>query len=101
MVEVRERAELGLEAREVGRVHAEERLQRDVLLAIAIEGLVDGAHAAGAEVGDDAEALGPLEIQTVWLHPRPPRHAARAGADAGTLGPPDLTVTRERRPEQA
>ncbi len=60
---VGERPELLLEEVEGRRVEAEQLLQRDELAALAIEGLVDDAHAALAEAPDHLVASGALPIR--------------------------------------
>ena len=57
MRDVGERAELVLEAAERGGVEVAQRLERDDLVPLAIERLVDDAHAAGAEPALDDEPI--------------------------------------------
>jgi len=59
MAHVGERAELRLEAQEVARIDARQRLERDVGAVLAVERLVDDPHAAGAQPRGDLEPLGP------------------------------------------
>jgi hypothetical protein len=68
-------AELALEAYERVRRGAQERVQRDPGALLAIQRLVDQAHAALSEAADDLEALGALEVsltglQGAWYHAR-------------------------------
>jgi hypothetical protein len=60
--DVREGPELLLESIEVARVEVHERLQGDALLPLAIEHLVDDAHAALPEAAQDLVAGGPLPV---------------------------------------
>ena len=60
-----ERAELLLEQQDRGAVDVAQRLERDLLAALAIERLVDHAHAAHAELADQLEALGSGELARV------------------------------------
>ena len=54
--DVGERAELALEAEDAGAVEPRQRLQRDLDAALRVERAVHDAHAALAELAEDAEA---------------------------------------------
>ena len=58
--DVRERPKLLLESIEVARVEVHQGLERDPLLSLAIEYLVDDAHTALAEAAQDFVAGGSL-----------------------------------------
>ena len=63
MRDVGERAELALEAHQRRGVDVAQRLERHDLVALAIERLIDDAHAAGAEAALDDEAIGAGELR--------------------------------------
>ena len=65
--DVLERAELVLEGEQLLRAHGAQGLERDPRVALAIDRLVDHAHAAGAEATDDLETAGPLEVGELRL----------------------------------
>ncbi len=98
VLDVRQRAKLVLEAQDGVGLDGAQRLQRHARVALAIEGLVDDAHAPRADPTDDEEAIGPGELVRLRLDlcdhdlPRPARDC-RVG-EATSI----RVVARGRRP---
>src|SRR5262249_23226364 len=71
MVEIRERAKLLLEPEDRVAIDVAQRLERDLLSVLIVEGLVDHAHAAHTELADDLEPIGARESAAIprYVHP--------------------------------
>ena len=70
-MDVGERAELPLEAVEGVGLGVQEGLEGDDLVALAVVGLVDDAHAAGAEATPDAKARAAERMGPEQVHRQP------------------------------
>ena len=99
---VGQQAELALEAIECARLDLGQRLERDLHVAHAVQGLVDDAHAAGAQPALNQESPGLSQRRArFWIHAREVRRRraqpAAPGAEAGLSGRERMLCGRWRR----
>ena len=91
MEDLAEAAKLLLEAVQPQGVEFPERFQCNALVALSIEGLVDDAHAAGADLANDRETFGASKGTMIGSH----AIAASLSTISGVAA--NITVQRSRR----
>src|SRR5262249_29493612 len=80
-----DRAELLLELQDRVAVDVAQRLERDLLVALAVERLVDDAHRTHAELADQLEAVASGELAAQLQRGCPARQSRLVGAHAPVI----------------